>query len=361
VRYRSRMTPRHPLYTGYRNPAARISYAVWLYFRFPLSLRMVEEMLAARGISVTYETIRQWGLKFGRESPRQVQRFLSIHDQIANVFTGRPNQDTAAKFHPPVVKHSPPGPRLPAWRWPRNHVCRRPRLEPTRSLFSIDHNLTVPAQQMTAGGYRSKSANTQFEEDPPKLKQTPISVHLTPNAVGDDPLLAEAPPPPGAHTADRRPCASVRRGLGAGPVAAGLSPGDRARGGRWPRPAPYDGAPVIRGLARRHRRPQGLPCRRTAVDVLAAAPAPHRCRRSCPRLLSAGEGDGATSTPSSGARGTRSSPSRTPGLSAKRDLRPRMQWRASLMPALSPRRSLNARNWLALDQFPLVWWGTLDE
>jgi hypothetical protein len=49
----------------YRNgpfvSAGLISYAVWLYFRFPLSLRMVEEMLAALGISVTYETIRQWG------------------------------------------------------------------------------------------------------------------------------------------------------------------------------------------------------------------------------------------------------------------------------------------------------------
>ena len=53
-------------HSGYRYPAELISYAVWLYFRFPLSLRMVEEMLAARGISVTYETIRQWGLKFGR-------------------------------------------------------------------------------------------------------------------------------------------------------------------------------------------------------------------------------------------------------------------------------------------------------
>jgi putative transposase len=216
------MSPWDPLYAGYRYPATLISYAVWLYFRFPLSLRMVEEMLAARGISVTYETIRQWGLKFGRElanrirrraprrgdkwhldevvitiagkkhwvwravdqdgfvldvlvpsrrdkkaakrlfrkllkkqaraprvlitdklrsyaaakrelmpgvehrqhkglnnraenshqptrrrerimkrfkSPRQVQQFLSIHDQIANVFTRRPNQDTAAKFH----------------------------------------------------------------------------------------------------------------------------------------------------------------------------------------------------------------------------------------------------------------------
>ena len=47
---------------------------VWLYFRFPLSLRMVEEMLAARGISVTYETIRQWGLKFGREFANRIRR-----------------------------------------------------------------------------------------------------------------------------------------------------------------------------------------------------------------------------------------------------------------------------------------------
>jgi len=67
-------TPRDPLYAGYRYPAELISYAVWLYFRFPLSLRMVEEMLAARGISVTYETIRQWGLKFGREFANRLRR-----------------------------------------------------------------------------------------------------------------------------------------------------------------------------------------------------------------------------------------------------------------------------------------------
>jgi putative transposase len=67
-------TPRDPLYAGYRYPAELISYAVWLYFRFPLSLRMVEEMLAARGISVSYETIRQWGLKFGREFANRIRR-----------------------------------------------------------------------------------------------------------------------------------------------------------------------------------------------------------------------------------------------------------------------------------------------
>src|SRR6202521_5093364 len=67
-------TPRDPIYAGHRYPAEIISYAVWLYFRFPLILRMVEEMLAARGISVTHETIRQWGLKFGREFANRIRR-----------------------------------------------------------------------------------------------------------------------------------------------------------------------------------------------------------------------------------------------------------------------------------------------
>ncbi len=55
------MTPvaRSP-YAGYRFPAEIISLAVWLYFRFPLSLRMVDELLAARGIVVSQETVRQW-------------------------------------------------------------------------------------------------------------------------------------------------------------------------------------------------------------------------------------------------------------------------------------------------------------
>jgi putative transposase len=47
----------HPSYARHCFPAEVISYAIWLYFRFPLSLRMVEEMLAARGILVSYETV----------------------------------------------------------------------------------------------------------------------------------------------------------------------------------------------------------------------------------------------------------------------------------------------------------------
>jgi len=59
-------TPTFPSYAGHRFPAEVISHAVWLYFRFPLSLRMVEEMLAARGIIVSHKTIRQSALKFGQ-------------------------------------------------------------------------------------------------------------------------------------------------------------------------------------------------------------------------------------------------------------------------------------------------------
>jgi putative transposase len=67
---------RHSRYTRHRCPAELISHAVWLYFRFPLSLRMVEEMLAARGIEVSHETVRQWARKFGQSFANQIRRRL---------------------------------------------------------------------------------------------------------------------------------------------------------------------------------------------------------------------------------------------------------------------------------------------
>ena len=63
-------------YAGYRFPGEVISHAVWLSFRFPLSLRMVEEMLAARGIDVSHETVRQWARKFGQGFANQIRRRL---------------------------------------------------------------------------------------------------------------------------------------------------------------------------------------------------------------------------------------------------------------------------------------------
>ena len=76
---------RDPLYRRHRFPPEVISYAVWLYFRFPLSLRMVEEMLAERGLCVTYETVRQWGKKFGKTFSDQIrQRAPATRRQMAS-------------------------------------------------------------------------------------------------------------------------------------------------------------------------------------------------------------------------------------------------------------------------------------
>ena len=87
---------RSGLYHRHRFPAEIISHCVWLYFRFPLSFRDIEEMLAMRGISLSYETVREWCRKFGqpyanglrRRSPRPGDRwhldevFLKINGQL---------------------------------------------------------------------------------------------------------------------------------------------------------------------------------------------------------------------------------------------------------------------------------------
>lgn len=62
------------LYKGHRFPQEIIAHAVWLYFRFSLSYRDVEELLAERGVVVTYETVRQWCLKFGQSYANQLRR-----------------------------------------------------------------------------------------------------------------------------------------------------------------------------------------------------------------------------------------------------------------------------------------------
>jgi putative transposase len=88
-------SPCDPRYARHRFPAEVISHAVWLYFRFPLSLRMVEEMLAARGIEVSHETVRQWAMKFGESFAKQIRRRLPAPgdkwhlDEVAISIAGR--------------------------------------------------------------------------------------------------------------------------------------------------------------------------------------------------------------------------------------------------------------------------------
>jgi putative transposase len=82
-------------YKHYRFPVEIISHGVWLYFRFCLSYRDVEELLFARGIIVTYEAIRKWCRKFGQSYANELRRrrprpgdkwhldevFLTIHGE----------------------------------------------------------------------------------------------------------------------------------------------------------------------------------------------------------------------------------------------------------------------------------------
>jgi putative transposase len=84
------------LYRRHRFPSEIISHTVWLYFRFSISYRDVEELMAVRGITLTYETVRDWCRKFGqtyanglrRRSPRPGDKwhldevFLRINGRV---------------------------------------------------------------------------------------------------------------------------------------------------------------------------------------------------------------------------------------------------------------------------------------
>ena len=61
-------------YTRHQFPAEVIQHAVWLYLRFTLSYRDVEELLAERGVETSYETVRRWVLKFGPSFARNLRR-----------------------------------------------------------------------------------------------------------------------------------------------------------------------------------------------------------------------------------------------------------------------------------------------
>src|SRR5215468_5250008 len=70
-------------YRGHRFPPEIISYAVWVYHRFCMSFRDVEDLLAERGILVSFETIRQWCRKFG---PGYAQRLKGRQGRLGDIW-----------------------------------------------------------------------------------------------------------------------------------------------------------------------------------------------------------------------------------------------------------------------------------
>jgi putative transposase len=85
----------------HRFSAEIIQHAVWLYFRFPLSYRDVEDLLAERGVEVSYVTVRRWALKFGLDYARKFKRL-------------RPRPD--GRWHLDEVFVSINGKRMYLWR-----------------------------------------------------------------------------------------------------------------------------------------------------------------------------------------------------------------------------------------------------
>src|SRR5438034_4171480 len=88
-------------YRGYRFPPEIIQRAVWLYFRFTLSFWDVEDLLAERGIEVSYETIRQWVMRFGPAIARDLRSQMNtdiagarqaLMDSLGGIPLGRPAQ-----------------------------------------------------------------------------------------------------------------------------------------------------------------------------------------------------------------------------------------------------------------------------
>ena len=63
---------------GFRFPRSVICYAVWAYHRFALSLRGVEDLLAERGVEVSYGTIRDWVNRFGHQFAGKIRRDRSV-------------------------------------------------------------------------------------------------------------------------------------------------------------------------------------------------------------------------------------------------------------------------------------------
>ena len=106
------MTSQPPSYRGYRFPSEIISHAVWLYYRFGLSFRDVEDLLAERGITVTYEAIRLWCRTFGLNYARRLRRrrgrqgdtwYLDGHCQVDEKLVDQPPRYWARARRDPAM------------------------------------------------------------------------------------------------------------------------------------------------------------------------------------------------------------------------------------------------------------------
>ena len=95
----------------HRFPPDIIRYSIWLYARFTLSFRDVEEMLAERGLDISYETVRRWFLKFGSVVAANLRRALanscfilsSTGSTTSPSALSKTSSETSTKPHSPLL------------------------------------------------------------------------------------------------------------------------------------------------------------------------------------------------------------------------------------------------------------------
>ena len=152
----------------HRFPADVIRHAVWLYFRFTLSFRDVEELLAQRGIDVSYETIRCWTIKFGPLIARRLKR-------------RRPAP--SPRWHLDEMVCSIGGKRMYLWRAVDDEgevldlvVQRRRDTEAAlRLLRGLLHNQPSEPQTITTDGLASYGAANRRRGSSPQARAGPSS------------------------------------------------------------------------------------------------------------------------------------------------------------------------------------------
>ena len=154
-----------------------ISHAVWLYYRFCLSLRDVEDLLAERGITVSYETMRQWSRKFGAEYARKLRRragrlgdtwhldelFVTIQGQRQYLWRAVDQDgdvlDILVQPHRDQRAAKPLLPALPATPLASNGLTHRPRptsARKTASLSAWASRVTITGSSLAFDGGRGQ-------------------------------------------------------------------------------------------------------------------------------------------------------------------------------------------------------------
>ena len=179
------MTDRDPLYRRHRFPAEVIAHAVWLYFRFPLSLRMVEDLLAARGIIVSHQTVRRWAEKFGRTFANEIRRSSSGRlgdkwhlDEAVVSIRGKKHWLWRAVDQDGFVLEEglPFAPRSPPGRVRLHRNVLQPETQARQERNAVAGRVRAPAENVTPGCLRNAelfrhplqpSSRTAFGSDEP--------------------------------------------------------------------------------------------------------------------------------------------------------------------------------------------------